>query len=154
MLEPRTKQHCLGAWSRWAQWQARSVATPGTVPAEIPLIADPLSQYLNSISLELIAYLIIFIHHNNEHLSTCPYLIATNISMYLIWIFINTHYISQCQHNQSLSCYLNTLHDISLDHTSAITLWLLILSSLIVWKSALHYSLSCQQRKQGSMWLW
>ena len=55
-------------WSRSAQWQARSVATPGTVPAEIPLIAVPLSQYLNSISLELIAYLIISIHHNNEHL--------------------------------------------------------------------------------------
>ena len=69
-------------WSRWAQWQARSVATPGTVPAEIPLIADPLSQYLNSVSLELIAYLIIFIHHNNEHISTCQYLIVPNISMY------------------------------------------------------------------------
>ena len=128
------------------------MATPGTVPAEIPVIADPLSQYLNSVSLELIAYLIISIHHNNEHLSTCHYLIAPNISMYLIGIFI-TYNISQYQHYQSLSCYLNTLHDISLDHTSAITLRVLILSSLIVWKSALHlhYSLSCLQRKQNSM---
>ena len=67
-------------------------------------------------------------------------------SKYFNVVNTNLHYtpnVNTISHYLAIST--PRLHDISLDHHDicAITLRLLILSSLIVWKSALHYSLSC-----------